>query len=93
MFLLCWEILKKSLESTAELGLLRDIIGDTSSPHLDLELGKRWSRGCASVWFPKETAILRTERKDEGPPTGRFFLSVSFRELQSYFTKDTTRCS
>ena len=36
----------KSLPPTPELGILRDIIGEALSPHLDVELGKRWSRGC-----------------------------------------------
>ena len=53
MFQLCWEILRV-FHLQPELGILRDIIEEALSPHLDVELGKRWSRGCAAMWLPKD---------------------------------------
>ena len=83
----------KSLPPTAELGILRDIIGEALSPHLDVELGKRWSRG--SDVAPQGHASQgqrKNERGDKVSPIGKFLLLANFREPGCYFTKDTMKC-
>lgn len=93
MFLLCWEILKKCLQSTCEWGILWDKIGSTSSPHLNTGLQKRRSRNLYSDnRVPRKKGILEIERKacsqNHLSLTWTFFILGSFRELASYSTKE-----